>query len=430
MENGSFGRTNGIGRLRAWTRILADKEIWLVGGLVLASAVYERLLPVCIVVGVAFWAIRWLGYQHLSRRTSADWSILVVVLALPVTIVVTAMPDVSKPQIYRLLSGVLLYYAIINWVVSGKRLQLATLSLLLVGIFLSLYALVSVEWAVSKWFNLVEVMYQWVTPWVSDTVNPNVMAGNLILILPLAIGGVFANWGKTSSLYRIISACSAVMISGILVLTLSRGALLAIAFALVIFVVIRWRWGWVFLIIALVGLGIIVYKVGSYSLLEALLSGTSVGSLESRLQLWSRSLLLARDFPFTGVGMGMVGEAIHRLMPLSLNETNLVPHAHNLYLQVFLDLGLMGIIGWLATLILALSTAWKVYRTGVRAERAGWIVGIGAGLFCSQMALAVHGFSDAVTWGIVRPAPLVWALWGLVMSMANVTLRKNPLESA
>jgi putative inorganic carbon (HCO3(-)) transporter len=234
----------------ALIRKVADQEIWLVAGLVLASMVVESLLPLCIVVGIAFWVIRWGGYRRLSRRTSADWSILVIVLILPVTLWVTALPEVTKPQVYRLLSGILLYYAIVNWAISGKRLRLATLGMLFTGIFLSMYALVSVEWAVRKWFTLVEVVYQSVMPRVIDTVNPNVMAGSLVLILPLAIGGAFANWGKSSWLYRVVSACGVVIISSILVLTQSRGALLALALALAIFIAIRWRWGWVFLIAA------------------------------------------------------------------------------------------------------------------------------------------------------------------------------------
>lgn len=410
------------------TRRIADLEVWIIGGLVLASMIVERLLPVCVVVGIVFWAIRWAGYRHLSRRTSADVSILFIVLALPITLGVTALPEVTKPQVYRLLSGILLYYAIVNWTVTGKRMQLATLGVLLIGITLSIYALVSVEWAFRKWFNLAEVMYQSVTPWVIDTVNPNVMAGSLVLILPLALGGLFARWGDPSWLYRLVSAGGVVMISGVLVLTLSRGALLAAALALVIFIAIRWRWGWVFLISASAAMGIAVYIVGFYPLLEAILSGTSVGSLESRLELWSRALLLARDFPFTGVGMGMTGEVIHRLLPLSLVETNLIPHAHNLFVQVFLDLGFVGFTGWLATFILVVFVAWKVYRVGIKTRGAGWVAGIGAGLLCGQVALALHGLSDAVTWGMVRPAPLVWVLWGLVMSAGNIMRSENPSE--
>jgi putative inorganic carbon (HCO3(-)) transporter len=41
-------------------------------------------------------------------------------------------------------------------------------------------------------------------------------------------------------------------------------------------------------------------------------------------------------------------------------------------------------------------------------------------LLCSQVALVVHGLTDAVTWGMVRPAPLVWALWGLAMASGYV----------
>ena len=126
--------------------------------------------------------------------------------------------------------------------------------------------------------------------------------------------------------------------------------------------------------------------------------------------------------------MGLAGEVIHRLFPLSLAETNLVSHTHNLYFQVFLDLGFLGFIGWLATLMLGLFMSWKVYRAGLETRRGGWIAGIGVGLFCSQLALAFHGFSDAVTWGMVRGAPLVWALWGLAMSMGNVRHYQNKLD--
>jgi putative inorganic carbon (hco3(-)) transporter len=410
-------------------RKIADQEIWVISSLVLASMVLVRLLPVCIVAGIVFWIIRWVGYRHLSIRTSADWSILLVVLVLPVTLWITPLPEVTRLQVYRLLSGILLYYAIVNWAVTGKRMQVAILGMLAIGIGLAMFALVSVEWAVTKWFGMFRVVFQTVSPWFIDRVNPNVMAGSLILIFPLAAGGMFASWGKKSWLFRTVSAIGGVLISGILVLTLSRGALLALALALAIFTSMRWRWGWVFLVVAAMGAGIVVYKAGTYPLMDALLSGTSVGTLEERVALWSRALLLAKDFPFTGIGMGAFEEVVRRLVPLSLTEPGLLPHAHNLYIQIFLDLGFIGFTGWLATWMLATWMAWKVYRAGMRDRRAGWIAGIGAGLFCGQIALAFHGLSDAVTWGMVRPAPLVWALWGVVMSMANLALKPKLAEN-
>ncbi len=52
--------------------------------------------------------------------------------------------------------------------------------------------------------------------------------------------------------------------------------------------------------------------------------------------------------------------------------------------------------------------------------------GLGAGLLCSQLALAVHGITDAVTWGMVRPAPFVWAIWGLAVAGCYVLMEKMP----
>jgi putative inorganic carbon (HCO3(-)) transporter len=67
----------------------------------------------------------------------------------------------------------------------------------------------------------------------------------------------------------------------------------------------------------------------------------------------------------------------------------------------------------LAILLLMIWTSWQVYRTG-KERQSGWITSLGAGLLLSQLALITHGMTDAVTWGMVRSAPLVWSIWGIV----------------
>ena len=94
-------------------------------------------------------------------------------------------------------------------------------------------------------------------------------------------------------------------------------------------------------------------------------------------------------------------------------------HAHNLFLQIAVDLGLPGLIAWLFIWLLAMAFAWRQYHRG-REIGSGWAAGLGAGLLASQVALGVHGLVDAVTWGQVRPAPLVWGLWGLTFAGWNV----------
>ena len=131
----------------------------------------------------------------------------------------------------------------------------------------------------------------------------------------------------------------------------------------------------------------------------------------------SRAIFMAQDFPFTGVGMGTYSEVADLMYPFYLKGEGIIPHAHNLFLQIAVDLGTPGLIAWLASLGIVSFAAWKVYALKDSIEyESEWIVGLGAGLLCSQLALVVHGLTDAVTWGMIRPAPLVWALWGLAVA--------------
>ena len=124
---------------------------------------------------------------------------------------------------------------------------------------------------------------------------------------------------------------------------------------------------------------------------------------------------MLQDFPFTGIGMGTFRQVASLLYPFFLAGPDAeIPDAHNLFLQVGVDLGLPGLIAWLALLILVVWASWRVYWRG-RAANDLRLAGLGAGLLASQAALVVHGLTDAATWGS-RPAVIVWAIWGLAMA--------------
>ena len=126
---------------------------------------------------------------------------------------------------------------------------------------------------------------------------------------------------------------------------------------------------------------------------------------------------MAQDFPFTGVGMGTYSEVADLMYPFYLKGEGIIHHAHNLFLQIAVDLGLPGLVAWLASLGIVCYITWKVYASREWMEHySRLIAALGAGLLCSQLALVVHGLTDAVTWGMIRPAPLVWALWGLAVA--------------
>ena len=139
---------------------------------------------------------------------------------------------------------------------------------------------------------------------------------------------------------------------------------------------------------------------------------------------------MLQDFPFTGIGMGTFRQVANLLYPFFLAGPDAeIPHAHNLLLQVGVDLGLPGLVAWLGLLMVVVFAAWRVYRRG-RATGDMRLAGLGAGLLASQVVLAVHGLTDAPMWG-TRPAVVVWAIWGLAMAATNWQRmeRQHPLPS-
>jgi putative inorganic carbon (HCO3(-)) transporter len=171
-------------------------------------------------------------------------------------------------------------------------------------------------------------------------------------------------------------------------------------------------------ILILVVASLVVWSLGVEQINGLLFKSQAVDTLEKRTEIWSRALYMIQDFPFTGIGMGTFQPIATMLYPFFLADPNAqIPHAHNLFLQVAVDLGIPGLIAWLAILMLVIIAAWQVYRHGT-ATGNQWLAGLGAGLLCSQVALIVHGLTDAVTWG-TRPAIIVWAIWGLAMAARN-----------
>ena len=127
---------------------------------------------------------------------------------------------------------------------------------------------------------------------------------------------------------------------------------------------------------------------------------------------------MIQDFPITGVGMGLFSDVADNLYPFFLNSPGSVPHAHNLFLQIAVDMGIPGLITWLSIFFIVIATAWQLYKYGQK-RRDSWASGFGAGLLCSQVALIAHGIFDAAIWNNARPAAIIWGIWGLACASWN-----------
>jgi putative inorganic carbon (HCO3(-)) transporter len=162
-------------------------------------------------------------------------------------------------------------------------------------------------------------------------------------------------------------------------------------------------------------IGLAIYMIGMSTFLDFISSEVSIQGMEWRIKIWTGAVYLIWDFPLLGIGMGSYVPVANLLYPSYLANLDDIVHAHNLFLQVTVDLGIPGLIGWLYVFLGVSFCVWQLTQVGKK-EGDHWAAGLGAGFLGCQAALFTHGILDAVTWGMVRPASLVWDLWGVMVA--------------
>ncbi len=94
-------------------------------------------------------------------------------------------------------------------------------------------------------------------------------------------------------------------------------------------------------------------------------------SASSRTELWAAGGRAVSASPIFGLGPGGFGEQFNRYAPGFPEHHN---HPHNVVLGVWLELGLLGLLGFLLACAAGLAGAWRLRRTSLPALGAGLAV--------------------------------------------------------
>jgi putative inorganic carbon (HCO3(-)) transporter len=406
-------------------------ELWVVAAAVLAGMIWQTALVAAPIIWLAYALLRLIVERRLPGPTPADLSILLLVLLLPLNYAFAAIPGRTLPAILRLLGGIGLFYALVNWCQTTLRLRWLAAFTALAGLALSLLSLVSVTWTSGKLLFIPSSIYERFSLYAGDTIHPNVMGGSLIAVLPLILAVPLFAWRKCTWAERLFYPTILIVTLGALVLTQSRGALLALMATLIIMLLLRSAWFWALPILGFLVIVTTVIMLGPLTIQSYLVDLISIEGFGQRADIWQHTIYMLQDFSLTGVGLGHYSDAFQIFYPMSLDPTSTMPHAHNIFLQVGADLGIPGLVIWLSVLLAGLAAGWQVYRVGKRLGQP-MLSAIGVGLLGCQLAITLHGLLDSVLWGEIRIAPLVWWLWGLTMAANNLVGRlilANPAQT-
>jgi putative inorganic carbon (HCO3(-)) transporter len=427
---------------------------WLVTAMAAPLLLFPTLRPgltaVALVVLGALWLLRWLVRREPWPVTPFNGALLLFALTIPVAIWASAIPELTLPKAAGLVLGLAVFRAVALAARDRPAFGLALVVFCILGIGIIAVGVFGAQWlekapVLTALTRRIPRLVTALPGLHAAGISTNQIAGALTLYLPLAVALVIGWWAgnRASPLHLLVltgSAAFVLLVSGVLLLTQSRagwtgGAVGLLALGTLWGLSHRQRWmrslGIVLPLLAFVAaVGVffyagpqrvvgIVYEAGSNAPVEGVIGEMTIAG---RIEVWNRALYAIQDFPFTGCGLGTFRRVVHILYPLFLASPDFdIAHAHNIFLQTALDLGLPGLVAYLALLGIAMATCWRCARRGGPLVRAA-ALGLAAGL----VGLHVYGLADAVALGS-KPGVVFWFALGLIAALPR-TARQEARE--
>ncbi len=240
--------------------------------------------------------------------------------------------------------------------------------------------------------------------------QPNPYGGYLGLVWPLALGIALSGcwdrarratpgwswWGRL--LPCLVAGGAGAVVLSALVMTWSRGAWLGALAALAVMglaVLVRFGGGRAvlgFLLLALAGYGLLstglsLAPSSVISRLTDFLPYLEAGTLDvrgvevndanyaviERLAHWQAGVAMWTDHPWLGVGIGNYEPAYPAYQLPGWDEP--LGHAHNYYLNIAAEAGVLGLAAYL---VLWGTVAWQAWRLAVQGQGLAWAIALGA----------------------------------------------------
>ncbi len=304
-------------------------------------------------------------------------------------------PNWTKLTAFHILAISLIFSLFLVFIDSAKRLKKIVLVITIFGFIYSFYAILQMVLSPNKIYGIYEAAFA--APFGSF-VNRHNFAAFMEMTMAIPLGLIFA--GAIPNDKRLLYFTAIGLMGVALLLSGSRGgliALLAEIFFLALLTSGRGSRGGLGVKLALSGLLIAVIIGGSVfiggggesSLTRFAETATSQDITTNRSHIWSVTLDAIKERPVFGAGIGAFNAAYAQHD--TFNGTERVEQAHNDYLQILADAGIIG-------LIIGLFFVFQLFKTGKASVnthnlfRRGIALGATAGCF----AILVHSIFDFV----------------------------------
>lgn len=407
-------------------------------GLAVLCAMFYTVLMLELSVSIYFfvpllvaWIIYWIKSRQVGYSAPLDLPILALVIVGILGIFFMPFRELFLPRLSGLVIGVSIYSIIVFFFRFRQRLTWMVFLLILLGFVIAFLGLVGTEWQLGN-YSLFDRIYERIPALIGkfgvEKINKNTIGGVLTFFPPLMLSLLWDRgaFGRLKSHYKRLAAFPELVYKGIvficfslclgvLLLTQSRGAWLGCAAGIYLLCVLRQkRFLWLLPPLA-AGFFFVFFTRADGNLLQllSLLDNSQEATLPGRLEIWSKALIILRDFPLTGIGLGAFAEA-YRLYFASIvlpSAADVIFHAHNTLLSIAVEVGLPGVLIYSTLLGGFGAMAWKALTYARTMNRV-----LALGLTCGVVAFLVFGLFDAFTLG--RNLEIVfWVFLGCVSAL-------------
>lgn len=299
----------------------------------LAFPYLNLIYSVLLLIFLAIWFI----YKGILIKKIQPLKYPLILFSLVLIISVVFSPDKlnSLGELYKYTTGIFLLFIAASLTDEDKMHLIH--SIVLASLFISFLAIYQYFFGFKHTLDYmakVKITYPFALDYITRKrvylpfVTPNILGGYLAMTLPLVLTY------KKNRIWLILPLLFA------LFLTKSLGALLSLFLGAVIYFYLRGRLkkrGWLILFGLLIIIGL-VFMIRAATQKQHL---QPIFSTVMRLNYWKDTLRIIKARPLTGVGVGNFNLVFSR-------------YAHNSYLQIWAELGILGIISilWLITAIL------------------------------------------------------------------------------
>lgn len=326
------------------------------------------------------------------------------------TIISFAAKSSSKISLVYILF-ILFYFIINNILNTKKRIYIAVVLMVTAAFIVALYGIYQNYAGIAttqSWID--EEMFKDIKLRVYSTFNnPNVLGEYLILLIPISFGML---WSVKNKGYKLIFAIITLTLFPCLIYTWARGSWIGAAAAMAVFAFLRDR--------KLLVIGIIVLIIMPFIMPESVIMRIqSVGNVEDtstayRVSIWLGSLKMIKDYWMTGIGLG--SQAFGSVYPVyALSGAAYALHSHNLYLQIFAEMGIAGLISFLTLIFMFYKSLLSTfYRT-----KDKFLSTIAIAFISSMTGYLLQGLVDNI-WYNYRLVFVFWCIYALGMTTSKL----------